>query len=84
MTRQFFFWYDLIFLPLLMKGWNHALSMYESKNDHWALYAKSVLDRTRLSLTNKAEGYQRVLQPTAEYLGSLLGVDQSAVCHKLS
>lgn len=67
---------DLIYC---LKGWNHALSMYESKNDHWALYAKSVLDRTRLSLTNKAEGYQRVLQPTAEYLGSLLGVDQSAV-----
>ncbi|KAF5450262.1 hypothetical protein F2P56_030628 [Juglans regia] len=67
---------DLIYC---LKGWNHALSMSNSKDNHWALYAKSVLDRTRLSLTNKAELYQRVLQPSAEYLGSLLGVDQWAV-----
>ncbi|KAG6654998.1 alpha-glucan water dikinase, chloroplastic isoform X2 [Carya illinoinensis] len=67
---------DLIYC---LKGWNHALSMSKSKDNHWALYAKSVLDRTRLSLTNKAELYQRVLQPSAEYLGSLLGVDQWAV-----
>ncbi|KAF3431222.1 hypothetical protein FNV43_RR25952 [Rhamnella rubrinervis] len=62
-----------------LKGWNYALSMLKSQNNHWALYAKSVLDRTRLALANKAEAYQRVLQPSAEYLGSLLGVDQWAV-----
>ncbi|GAV71559.1 PPDK_N domain-containing protein [Cephalotus follicularis] len=67
---------DLIYC---LKGWNHALSMSRSKTDHWALYAKSVLDRTRLALARKAELYQRVLQPSAEYLGSLLGVDQWAV-----
>lgn len=65
-----------------MKGWNHALNMLKSKDDFWALYAKSVLDRTRLALATKAESYQRVLQPSAEYLGSLLGVDQWAVCCK--
>ncbi|KAF2301630.1 hypothetical protein GH714_028415 [Hevea brasiliensis] len=62
-----------------LKGWNHALSMSKSKRNHWALYAKSVLDRTRLALASKAEWYQQVLQPSAEYLGSLLGVDQWAV-----
>ncbi|XP_050207604.1 alpha-glucan water dikinase, chloroplastic [Mercurialis annua] len=67
---------DLIYC---MKGWNHALSMSKSKSDHWALYAKSVLDRTRLALASKAEWYQQVLQPSAEYLGSLLGVEQWAV-----
>ncbi|EEF34459.1 alpha-glucan water dikinase, chloroplastic [Ricinus communis] len=67
---------DLIYC---MKGWNHALSMSKSKSDQWALYAKSVLDRTRLALSSKAEWYQQVLQPSAEYLGSLLGVDQWAV-----
>ncbi|KAF8388624.1 hypothetical protein HHK36_027301 [Tetracentron sinense] len=54
--------------------------MSKSKADHWALVAKSILDRTRLALASKAEQYQRVLQPSAEYLGSLLGVDQGAVC----
>ncbi|KAF9625316.1 hypothetical protein IFM89_021441 [Coptis chinensis] len=62
-----------------LKGWNHALSMSKSRDDHWALYAKSVLDRTRLALASKAEHYDQVLQRSAEYLGSLLGVDQSAV-----
>ena len=62
-----------------MKGWNHAASMLKSQNNDWALYAKSVLDRTRLALASKAEWYQRVLQPSAEYLGSLLNLDQWAV-----
>ncbi|KAH8495314.1 hypothetical protein H0E87_018482 [Populus deltoides] len=67
---------DLIYC---VKEWKHALSMSNSKSDHWALYSKSVLDRTRLALASKAEWYQQVLQPSAEYLGSLLGVDQRAV-----
>lgn len=67
---------DLIYC---MKEWKHALSMSNSKSDHWALYSKSVLDRTRLALASKAEWYQQVLQPSAEYLGSLLGVDQGAL-----
>lgn len=63
-----------------MKGWDHAINMLKSNSDDWALYAKSILDRTRLALANKAESYLSVLQPSAEYLGSQLGVDQSAVC----
>lgn len=54
--------------------------MLKSKDGDWALYAKSVLDRTRLALASKGEFYQQVLQPSADYLGSLLGVDQWAVC----
>lgn len=67
---------DLIYC---VKEWKHALSMSNSKSDHWALYSKSVLDRTRLALASKAEWYHQVLQPSAEYLGSLLGVDQWAL-----
>lgn len=67
---------DLIYC---LKGWDLALSMCKSNDTHWALYAKSVLDRTRLALTNKANLYQQILQPSAEYLGSLLGVDRWAV-----
>ncbi|KAJ4960809.1 hypothetical protein NE237_020719 [Protea cynaroides] len=67
---------DLVYC---LKGWNHALRMSRSRDDHWALFAKSVLDRTRLALSSKAELYHQVLQPSAEYLGSLLRVDQWAV-----
>ncbi|KAL2903324.1 Alpha-glucan water dikinase chloroplastic [Bienertia sinuspersici] len=67
---------DLVYC---LKGWNHALNMLKSKDRDWALYAKSVLDRTRLLLASKAEMYQQVLQPSADYLGSLLGVDQWAI-----
>lgn len=62
-----------------MKGWHHALHMIRNRNDQWALYAKSALDRSRLALANKAEYYQQLLQPSAAYLGSLLGVDEWAV-----
>ena len=55
------------------------MNMSKSRDGHWALYAKSVLDRTRLALASKAEEYHQVLQPSAEYLGSRLGVDQRAV-----
>ncbi|XP_047318795.1 alpha-glucan water dikinase, chloroplastic [Impatiens glandulifera] len=61
------------------KGWNHALNMLKSGDSHWALYAKSVLDRTRLALASKAEWYHHLLQPSAEYLGSQLGVDKWAI-----
>eukprot|EP00262_Sarcandra_glabra_P002082 TRINITY_DN1233_c0_g1_i1.p1 TRINITY_DN1233_c0_g1~~TRINITY_DN1233_c0_g1_i1.p1 ORF type:complete len:1466 (+),score=298.47 TRINITY_DN1233_c0_g1_i1:171-4568(+) len=67
---------DLIYC---LKGWNNAIDMSKSKGDHWALYAKSVLDRTRLALASKGEHYHQVLQPSAEYLGSLLGVEQWAL-----
>lgn len=67
---------DLIYC---LKGWNQALSMLKSGNKNWALFAKSVLDRTRLALTSKAELYHHLLQPSAEYLGSQLGLDQWAV-----
>lgn len=67
---------DLIYC---LKGWKLAINMSMSRDDHWALYAKSVLDRTRLALASKSESYQQILQPSAEYLGSLLGVDQWAI-----
>ncbi|MCL7029689.1 hypothetical protein MKW94_003641, partial [Papaver nudicaule] len=67
---------DLIYC---LKGWNHAINLAKGGDNNWALYAKSILDRTRLALTTKAEHYQNVLQPSAEYLGSLLGVDESAL-----
>ncbi|XP_055810349.1 alpha-glucan water dikinase, chloroplastic isoform X2 [Solanum dulcamara] len=67
---------DLVYC---LKGWNQALSMSNGGDNHWALFAKAVLDRTRLALASKAEWYHHLLQPSAEYLGSILGVDQWAL-----
>ncbi|XP_009631505.1 alpha-glucan water dikinase, chloroplastic isoform X1 [Nicotiana tomentosiformis] len=67
---------DLVYC---LKGWNQALSMSKDGDNHWALFAKAVLDRTRLALASKAEWYHHLLQSSAEYLGSTLGVDQWAL-----
>ncbi|XP_042408616.1 alpha-glucan water dikinase, chloroplastic-like isoform X2 [Zingiber officinale] len=67
---------DLIYC---LKGWKHSMEMSKQKDDQWALFAKSFLDRTRLALSSKAEYYHQILQPSAEYLGSLLDVDPWAV-----
>ncbi|KAK9060237.1 hypothetical protein SSX86_020941 [Deinandra increscens subsp. villosa] len=67
---------DLIYC---LKGWNQALSMLETRDGSWALFAKSVLDRTRLALASKGELYHQLLQPSAEYLGARLNLDQWAV-----
>jgi len=62
-----------------LKGWNQALEMAKKKDDRWALYAKAFLDRIRLALASKGEQYHSMMQPSAEYLGSLLSIDQWAV-----
>ncbi|KAG9160561.1 hypothetical protein Leryth_020717 [Lithospermum erythrorhizon] len=67
---------DLIYC---LKGWDQALTMSKNREKDWALLAKSILDRTRLALASKAEAYHKLLQPTAEHLGSQLGVEQWAV-----
>ncbi|XP_042756747.2 alpha-glucan water dikinase 1, chloroplastic isoform X2 [Lactuca sativa] len=67
---------DLIYC---WKGWDRALTMLKSGENDWALFAKSVLDRTRLALASKGELYHQLFQPSAEYLGALLGLDQWAV-----
>ncbi|XP_021304642.1 alpha-glucan water dikinase, chloroplastic isoform X2 [Sorghum bicolor] len=62
-----------------LKGWNQALEMAKQKDDQWALYAKAFLDRIRLALASKGEQYHNMMQPSAEYLGSLLSIDKWAV-----
>ncbi|XP_048540331.1 alpha-glucan water dikinase, chloroplastic-like [Triticum urartu] len=62
-----------------LKGWNRAMDMVKQKDDQWALYAKAFLDRTRLALAIKGEQYYNMMQPSAEYLGSLLNVEEWAV-----
>ncbi|KAI3674965.1 hypothetical protein L2E82_51743 [Cichorium intybus] len=56
---------DLIYC---WKGLDRALTMLKTGDKDWALFAKSVLDRTRLSLSTKGESYHQLLQP----MGGLL------------
>ncbi|CAM6108937.1 unnamed protein product [Calypogeia fissa] len=66
-------------LVYTLKDWYGVMNLIDSKADQWALRTKAVLDRTRLALQEKAEHYQHLLQPSAEYLGALLGVEQWAI-----
>lgn len=65
-----------------LQDWYHVIDIIKNKSDNWALRTKAVLDRTRLALQDKAEYYHKILQPTAEYLGALLGVEEWAVSFK--
>lgn len=62
-----------------LKEWSSVLEACKSNHAQWPLRAKAVLDRTRLVLADKAQQYLELLQPSAEYLGSLLGVEQWAI-----
>ncbi|KAL3680910.1 hypothetical protein R1sor_023866 [Riccia sorocarpa] len=66
-------------LVYCLKDWYVTQDLIKSKAPMWALRTKAVLDRTRLALQDKAEYYQHLLQPTAEYLGTLLGVEDWAM-----
>lgn len=50
-----------------------------AQDDHWALRAKAVMDRTRLALADMAERTTHLLQPTAAYMGHRLSVATWAV-----
>lgn len=53
---------------------------YKPCDANWALQTKAVVDRIRLALADKAEYYQKKIQPSVQYLGRLLSVDKGAVC----
>ncbi|KAL2621231.1 hypothetical protein R1flu_001436 [Riccia fluitans] len=66
-------------LVYCLKDWSSTIDLIKSKAPMWALRTKAILDRTRLALQDKAEYYQHLLQPTAEYLGTLLSVESWAM-----
>ncbi|KAL8150135.1 hypothetical protein V2J09_019943 [Rumex salicifolius] len=71
---------DLVYC---LKGWNVAVNMFNNKDEHWALYAKSVLDRTRLSLASKAEYYDRVSIFTEEIIRAGSAASLSSLLNRL-
>ncbi|CAJ1974048.1 unnamed protein product [Sphenostylis stenocarpa] len=47
--------------------------LYKSGNSQWALQTKAILDRLQLLLAERSQHYQNRIQPSAQYLGNLLG-----------
>ena len=66
-------------LVYCLKDWETVTAACNQGASDWALRAKAVLDRTRLALADKSEHYHCILQPSAEYLGAKLSVDEWAV-----
>ncbi|KAL8154795.1 hypothetical protein AgCh_000234 [Apium graveolens] len=52
---------------------------YKPSDANWALQTKAVVDRIRLALADKAEFYQKKIQPSVQYLGPLLYVEKGAI-----
>ncbi|XP_077218318.1 phosphoglucan, water dikinase isoform X2 [Tasmannia lanceolata] len=61
------------------KDWYRTCELFKSNDDQWALQTKAVLDRIRMALTDKAQYYQKMVQPSAQYLGELLCVEKGAI-----
>lgn len=66
-------------LVYCLKDLRSVIQACKNGEDTWALRAKAVTDRTQLALAEKAEYLQKILQPSADYLGAKLNVDEWAV-----
>ncbi|XP_057975075.1 alpha-glucan water dikinase 2 isoform X2 [Malania oleifera] len=62
-----------------LKDWYHVCESYKPKDIQWALQTKAVLDRIQLALSDRSQYYQRMIQPSVQYLGTLLVVEKWAI-----
>lgn len=67
---------DLIYCT---KDWYRICELYKPNHGQWALQSKAILDRLQLALADRSKCYQKKIQPSAKYLGNLLGVQKSAI-----
>ncbi|KAL5705472.1 alpha-glucan, water dikinase [Ranunculus cassubicifolius] len=67
---------DLVYCT---KDWERVCETYKPNNEQWALKANAVIDRIRLTLSDKSQYYLDMIQPSAQYLGSLLRVEKWAI-----
>ncbi|XP_028802230.1 alpha-glucan water dikinase 2 isoform X2 [Neltuma alba] len=61
------------------KDWYHVCESFKSGDSQWALQTKAILDRLQLVLAERSQHYQKSIQPSAQYLGKLLGVQKWAI-----
>ncbi|XP_072989475.1 alpha-glucan water dikinase 2 isoform X1 [Typha latifolia] len=67
---------DLIYAT---KDWQCSCKLYKPNDQQWSLQTQAVLDRLQVILADKAQDYQRKIQPSAEYLGNLLRIEKSVI-----
>ncbi|KAK8580431.1 hypothetical protein V6N13_143528 [Hibiscus sabdariffa] len=67
---------DLIYCT---KDWYRVLESYKPDDAHWALQTKAILDRLQIVLSDRAIDHQNKIQPSAEYLGKLLGIQKPVI-----
>ncbi|KAI9097467.1 hypothetical protein K1719_025238 [Acacia pycnantha] len=60
------------------KDWYRVCESFKSGDSQWALQTKAILDRLQLVLAERSQHYQKSIQPSAQYLGKLLGVPKWA------
>lgn len=65
---------DLIYCT---KDWYRASESHKSGDAQWALQTKAILDRLQIILSDRAVDLQIKIQPSAEYLGKLLGIGKT-------
>ncbi|GLT60579.1 hypothetical protein SLA2020_333400 [Shorea laevis] len=61
------------------KDWYHTCESYKPNDVPWALQTKAILDRLQLVLSDRSQNYQNKIQPSAQYLGNLLGIEKSVI-----
>ncbi|TYG69573.1 hypothetical protein ES288_D05G241500v1 [Gossypium darwinii] len=57
--------------------WYRASESHKSGDAQWALQTKAILDRLQIILSDRAVDLQIKIQPSAEYLGKLLGIGKT-------
>eukprot|EP00257_Ricinus_communis_P020529 XP_015579774.1 LOW QUALITY PROTEIN: alpha-glucan water dikinase 2 [Ricinus communis] len=62
-----------------IKDWYRVRESYKANDVQWALQTKAVLDRLQLILADRSLNYQKKIQPSAQYLGKLLGIGKSVI-----
>ncbi|TYJ35370.1 hypothetical protein E1A91_A05G232500v1 [Gossypium mustelinum] len=67
---------DLIYCT---KDWYRASESHKSGDAQWALQTKAILDRLQIILSDRAVDLQIKIQPSAEYLGKLLGIGKTTI-----
>lgn len=83
-----FIWLMVLISPIIgpmvvPQDWYHVCEMYKPNDGQWALKTKAILERLQIVLADRSDYYQKIIQPSAQYLGNLLGVGKWAVCSSI-
>ncbi|PRQ20924.1 putative alpha-glucan, water dikinase [Rosa chinensis] len=60
-------------------NWYRISELYKPNNDQSALQSKAIFDCLPLVLADRSQCYQKKIQPSAKYLGNVLGVQKSVI-----